>query len=578
VGVSTVIPHIKQLFSYIVPYRWHFLWASFCLAATNFFMVQIPEEIGHAIDGIATGQSLPSIINIAWMGALVIMVRSMSRIFFFNPARDVEYCIRRDLFAHLLALPSHFYATFNRGDIVSRASNDIMWVRIMVGFGGLQIVNLVFALSLTGWKMFAISTPLSIASLIPIGIGFVIVNIAISQLHPMMKKNQEELAKISDHVLESFQSVSTIQGFQAEEAFEKRFSDQNQQWFSTGLRLAFWQSIFTPILALSSGGAIFALIYVGAPLVQEGSVTIGQLAAFIALIASLLPFMRSIGWMLSVWHRGYAAWERILEILNTPLERPEGDTPVDIPNLKKNKISFKNLSFSYPEEPEKMILQNISAEIEPGSMIGIFGRTGSGKTTLLRLLSRIYNPAEGMVFVGSEDIRTFDIEKWHTKLAVVPQRPFLFSESIHSNISLQDTGVEEQVQEAIRLASLDQDITSFEAGLDTIVGERGIMLSGGQRQRVALARGLFKEASLILLDDVLSAVDHENESKLVATLYQLSQTGVTCFIVSNRVSAFRYAHNILVLEDGHLVKQGKHEELIHQEGLYQDTYNAQKEG
>jgi ATP-binding cassette subfamily B protein len=288
--------------------------------------------------------------------------------------------------------------------------------------------------------------------------------------------------------------------------------------------------------------------------------------------------MRSIGWMLSVWHRGYAAWERILEILNTPLERPEGDTPVDIPNLKKNKISFKNLSFSYPEEPEKMILQNISAEIEPGSMIGIFGRTGSGKTTLLRLLSRIYNPAEGMVFVGSEDIRTFDIEKWHTKLAVVPQRPFLFSESIHSNISLQDTGVEEQVQEAIRLASLDQDITSFEAGLDTIVGERGIMLSGGQRQRVALARGLFKEASLILLDDVLSAVDHENESKLVATLYQLSQTGVTCFIVSNRVSAFRYAHNILVLEDGHLVKQGKHEELIHQEGLYQDTYNAQKEG
>ena len=541
-------------------------------------MVQIPEEIGHAIDGISQGTSLNSIINIAWMGALVIVVRSMSRIFFFNPARYVEYNVRRDLFSQLLSLSSSFYTSFNRGDIVSRASNDIMWVRIMVGFGGLQAVNLVFALTLTGWKMYSISPALSIATIIPIGIGFAIVNLAISRLHPMMKKNQEELATISDHVLESFQSVSTIQGFRAEHSFEQRFEEQNQEWFSTGLRLAFWQAIFTPILALSSGGSIFALIYVGAPLVQSGDVTVGQLAAFITLIASLLPFMRSIGWMLSVWHRGFAAWERILELLNTPLERPEGKEPVSIPNLKKESITIRNLSFAYPEEPEKYILQGINAEIPSGSMVGIFGRTGSGKTTLLRILARIYNPDKDMVFVGDHDIRTFSLGKWREELAVVPQRPFLFSESIFSNIALQDDGVEEKVQEAVRLASLDQDITSFEQGLDTIVGERGIMLSGGQRQRVALARGLFHDASLILLDDVLSAVDHENESKLVSTLYQLSKTGVTCFIVSNRVSAFRYASNILVLDEGKLVTQGSHEELSAQEGLYRDTYLAQKEG
>lgn len=573
-----MVPHIKKLFLYMSPYRWHFMWASLCLAATNYFMVQIPEEIGHAIDGIAKGTSLSSIINIAWMGAAVMVVRSMSRIYFFNPARYVEYEIRKELFSKLLALSSSFYASFNRGDIVSRASNDIMWVRIMVGFGGLQIVNLIFALVLTGWKMFSISPALSIATLIPIGIGFLIVNLAISRLHPMMRKNQEELATISDHVLESFQSVSTIQGFQAEQSFETRFEQQNAEWFDTGLRLAFWQSIFTPLLALSSGGAIFALIYVGAPLVQQGSVTVGQLAAFIALIASLLPFMRSIGWMLSVWHRGFAAWERILELLNTPLERPEGESPVDIPDVRQNPISIQNLSFAYPEEPEKMVLDGISATIPPGSMVGIFGRTGSGKTTLLRILARIYNPDEDMVFVGDRDIRMFDIAQWRKELAVVPQRPFLFSESIFSNIALQNEGLEERVQEAIRLASLDQDITSFEQGLDTIVGERGIMLSGGQRQRVALARGLFHESSLILLDDVLSAVDHENESKLVSTLYQLSQTGVTCFIVSNRVSAFRYAQNILVLEEGKLIAQGSHEELIAQEGLYKETYLAQKEG
>lgn len=578
VGVCTLVPHLKKLLLYMAPYRWHLLLASCCLAATNYFMVQIPEEIGHAIDGIANGTSLTSIINIAWMGALVIVVRSMSRIFFFNPARYVEYNIRRDLFSRLLALSSSFYASFNRGDIISRASNDIMWVRIMVGFGGLQAVNLIFALTLTGWKMYSISPALSIATVIPIGIGFAVVNLAISRLHPMMRKNQEELAVISDHVLESFQSVSTIQGFQAEDSFVHQFEEQNQAWFSTGLRLAFWQAIFTPILALSSGGAIFALIYVGAPLVQSGDVTVGQLAAFIALIASLLPFMRSIGWMLSVWHRGFAAWERILELLNTPLERPEGAQPTEIPNLKKEPIIIRNLSFAYPEEPEKNILHGINVHIPSGSMIGVFGRTGSGKTTLLRILARIYNPNEGMVFVGAHDIRSFSLEKWRENLAVVPQRPFLFSESILSNIALQDEGVEERVQKAIQLASLEQDLSSFEQGLDTIVGERGIMLSGGQRQRVALARGLFHDASLILLDDVLSAVDHENESKLVATLYQLSKTGVTCFIVSNRVSAFRYASNILVLDEGTLISQGTHEELIGEEGLYRDTYLAQKEG
>ena len=170
---------IQKLFTYILPYKWQFLWASFCLAATNYFMVQIPEEIGKAIDAIGTGNPLTYIVTVAWMGFVVIVVRSMAWIYFFNPVCDMEYCIRRDLFSKLLALSSQFYFSFHRGDIVSRASNDIMWVCIMVGFGGLQICNLIFAFVLTGWKMFAISTALSIATLIPIGIGFVVVTMAI---------------------------------------------------------------------------------------------------------------------------------------------------------------------------------------------------------------------------------------------------------------------------------------------------------------------------------------------------------------------------------------------------------------
>ena len=534
-GSFSMKQHIKTLLAYVLRFWPHFLWASICLALTNFFMVQIPEQIGLAIDGIEKGTSLNAIINIAWMGFVVIIVRSMSRIFFFNPARYVEYEVRKDLFAKLLHLSNTFYGKFNRGDIVSRVSNDIMWVRIMVGFGGLQLVNLFFAFGLTGWKMYSLSSPLFWASLIPISIGFLLVNFVISRLYPMMRKNQEELSQISSHILESFQGVPTIQGFQAAEAFEKKFEEQNEQWFRTGLSLAFWQASFTPLLALSSGGAVCALLYAGGPLIVKGELSVGTMTAFLTLIASLIPHMRSVGWMLSVWHRGIAAMERIFEIMDTPIERPEGANPKPIPELKHAPIRIENLTYAYPESEADPILKNITTTIEPGTMVGIFGRTGAGKTTLLRLLSRTYNPPKDSIFIDDTDICSVDLKEWRSKLAVVPQRAFLFSESIRQNIALEDELSEERLQEAISLSSLRSDLNSFEEGLDTVVGERGIMLSGGQRQRVALARGMFASSSLILLDDVLSAVDHENESKLVHTLYKLSQEGITCFIVSNRV-------------------------------------------
>ncbi|MEC7985294.1 MAG: ATP-binding cassette domain-containing protein, partial [Myxococcota bacterium] len=233
--------------------------------------------------------------------------------------------------------------------------------------------------------------------------------------------------------------------------------------------------------------------------------------------------------------------------------------------------------FAYPDQPEKMILKDISITIPSGAMIGVFGRTGSGKTTLLRLIARSFNPPKGSICIGGLDICTFDLKSWRKKLSFVPQRPFLFSDTIQGNIALEDTFLEKDIERVVSLASLKQDLDAFEKGLDTIVGERGIMLSGGQRQRVALARGLYKENSLILLDDILSAVDHENEARLVSTLNEISQDGNTCFIVSNRVSAFRYASLILVLEQGRLVDSGTHEELIKREGIYQETYHAQRE-
>ncbi|MFT5686155.1 MAG: ATP-binding cassette subfamily B multidrug efflux pump [Myxococcota bacterium] len=307
--------------------------------------------------------------------------------------------------------------------------------------------------------------------------------------------------------------------------------------------------------------------------------SVGDIAAFATLLAALLPPLRSMGFMLSVWQRGRAALERIFELMDSPIECPEGDNPV-VPAVGCGpEIVLNALTFAYPDAPEEPVLHDISLTIPAGETVGIFGRTGSGKSTLVRLLSRLYNPPKGTMMVDGVDICAQDIDTWRRRIAVVPQRPFLFSDTIAANIALSDTPDPDSVAQAAGLAALDADLAALPDGLETVVGERGIMLSGGQRQRVALARGLHRQADVIVLDDVLSAVDHDNEARLVATLAGLSATdrAPTTFIVSNRLSAFRYAGMIVVLAEGRLVDVGTHEELAGREGVYRETWLVQQD-
>ena len=574
---------MRRLFSiYIIKGWWSYLLGILFLALTNYFSVTIPGQIGLAIDGLEQGESLPFIINIVWMGILIVIVRTFSRILFFNPGREVEYRIRQDLFSHLLSLPPSFYAKNNRGDIISRASNDIVWLRALGGFGGLQTINLSFAWGMTIWKMGTMSWYLTFWILTPIILGTIFVQGSVRSWYPLMKKYQEEVGKISEHVLESFQGVTTIQGFEAQEAFERAFSERNQSWFQTAMKLQIRQATIMPLVAMLGGLSVFFLLYLGGPLVQEGELTVGSLVTFIALIAALLPYTRSMGWMLSVWQRGRASCERIFELFDADDERVEGESGVVLEAGKIPNIQLNNLYFAYPDAPDDFVLKNISCQFPKGATVGIFGRTGSGKSTLLRVLARLYNPEEGMITIDETDICDLDLKNWRQKLAMVPQRPFLFSDTVRANIALTDIGTDEakleKLNKVISLASLEQDIPSLPEGLDTVVGERGIMLSGGQRQRVALARGLYQGGDVILLDDVLSAVDHENEQRLVSALASLHENNQpTCLIVSNRISAFRHADFILVLENGELIEKGTHQELIRKKGIYQEAYFAQKE-
>jgi len=567
----------------LIEYAWRFRWwyaaGAVFLVLTNWLTVSIPGQIGLAVDGLQHDTSIARpVLLIAIMGFGVIAVRTLSRILIFNPGRHVEYALRRDLFAKLLRLQPAFYAGHRRGDIVSRASNDISWVRTLVGFGGLQVVNVTIAVALTGWKMVSLSPRLTLMVLLPVLVAMAVLQWAIRRLFWLSRRNQEQLGEISEHVLGSLQGMATIQGFVAEEAFVDRFEQRNLEWLSTGMKLAVIRATALPLLVLAGGVAMFALIAVGGPMVLGGALTVGNLVAFSALLAVLLPPLRSMGWMLSVIQRGRAALERIFELMDAPIDRPEGEDGARPTAGHGPRLEIRNLSFAYPDDPDRPVLDDVSVDLPPGSVVGLFGRTGSGKTTLLRLLARLYNPPRGTVAVDGHDLLDLDLVAWRRRTSMVPQRPFLFSDSIAANIALGEEPDLDRVRRAADLAALGPDLEALPDGLDTVVGERGIMLSGGQRQRVALARGLYRGGDLLILDDVLSAVDHETEARLVETLAGLANEpqAPTVFIASHRVSALRHTDLVLVLDRGRLVASGPHAELVRRPGLYRDMWEAQR--
>jgi ATP-binding cassette subfamily B protein len=576
----TTQPIIRLLKEYAWRFRWSYLAGAVFLWVTNYLTVSIPGQIGHAIDALRADSPLGHYVAaIAVMGVAVIAVRSLSRILIFNPGRHLEYHLRKDLFAHLLRLQPSFFATHKRGDIVSRASNDITWVRTLVGFGGLQVVNVTLAVILTGWKMVSLSPQLTLVVLLPILAGAGLVQWGIRRLFFLARRSQEQLGEISEHVLGSLQGMAAIQGFAAEEAFIERFEARNLDWLRIGMRLALIRSIALPLLVLSGGVAMFALIAVGGPMVLDRSLTVGELAAFTALLTVFLPPLRSMGWMMSVIQRGRAALERIFELMDAPVERPEGDagkvpTPGRGPSLE-----LRDLRFAYPDEPDHDVLSGISIAIPAGSVVGLFGRTGSGKSTLLRLLARLYNPPVESILVDGADITALDLESWRRCVTVVPQRPFLFSDAIGANVALEAEPDDQRIERAVSMAALETDLDSLPNGLQTVVGERGIMLSGGQRQRVALARGLYRGGDLLILDDVLSAVDHQTEAQLVETIAGLAREvdGPTVLIASHRLSALRHCDSVIVLDGGRLVDSGPHAELVERPGIYRDTWQVQSQ-
>lgn len=564
---------------YMARYLHWYLAGTLMLAATNWLSVSIPLILAEGIDALSLGESgrpvlLRSALWIGVMGVLVIAVRTASRLLFFTPGRLVEAEVKRDLFDRLIHQQAPFLDRWPTGDLLSRASSDVTMARLMAGFAALGAVNTVVALGLTGAQMWRISPPLALITSLPLIAGMVITVVAAGRLRALMRDLQEQAAAMSDQILASYQGVATVHAFRAEPAFEARFAEHSERWLELVLDQTRVRVAIGPLLSAAAALDVFLLLAVGGPLAIQGDLTVGELVAFTTLVAYLVGPVRGLSFIVSLFRQSQSALERIDAILLPPIERPDLPDPRPPPTAAPA-LAIRGLSFAYPDDPDRPVLHDVNLEVPAGGTLGILGPTGSGKTTLLRVLARVYNPPPGTVFVDGVDIRSVDLDGWRRAMQLVQQRAQLFSESVRDNILLgrPDEGRLDQV---VALTALGPDVAALPAGLDTVVGEAGLTLSGGQRQRVALARGLVAPKHVLMLDDVLSAVDHATERELLESLRHRGAAPTTV-IVSNRCSALQHADVIAVIEDGRVTATGRHAELCARPGLYRDVWAKQHE-
>lgn len=563
-------------------YRWVYLAGLVFLLATNVLTVAIPGFVQEAVDSLeATQDSSDAVgwaVAIIAAGVGIIIVRTLSRTLFFNPGRTIEFRLKNQMFEHLLELPTAFYDRMRPGEIISRGTNDTNAVRALIGYGGLAVFNVSLMLVLTFGQMLISDAEITLVIVAPLVVAAIALRYAIRAMFHIVAASQRQIAMLSDRILESYNGVAVIHAFNAQDGASARFDAANEELLDLALRLVRITSWLLPVVSVVGNISVVILLYVGGERVMNDTMTLGQLAAFAQYIAILVNGLIGLGWLVNAVQRGYISLGRVNEVVDAPIGRAAPSAPMPASPERGHRLEVEGLSFRYPapppdedgappEGPRPVVLRDVSFGVAAGETLGIFGVTGSGKSTLMRLLARVYDVPGGAIRVDGVDVSTVPVRDYWRSVAYVPQEAFLFSRSIRDNVGLaapagpRDAREDAKVESAAADAALTDDLDALPDGLDTLVGERGVTLSGGQRQRAALARAFYRDFDLLLLDDVMSAVDHATEKRLIDAVYR-RKGGVTTVVVSHRVSVLARADRVLVLEDGRVIDQGTHDELV----------------
>ena len=556
------------------------------LFATAISLVS-PWILKFAIDDLADATTVVTRGDLAFYAGLLLGVallggcfRFLMRRIIIGVSRDIEYDLRNDFFAHLQRLPLGYFQAHRTGDLMSRATNDLSAVRMMVGPALMYSVSTGLIFMVATVVMLSIDVRLTLIALIPLPFVSLSVKYFGTAIYRRSERIQAQLSDLSAVVQEALAGVRVVRAYGREDVELERFQRANQEYVERNRLLIQLQGLFYPSLAFFLGLGALLVLWLGSRQVIVGRITIGEFVAFNAYLVMLSWPMIAFGWVTNMLQRGMASWTRMREVLDVEPSitdasaEPSFRSPADI----RGSVELRNLTFAYNGEP---VLDQISVKIEPGQTLALLGATGSGKSTLLSLLPRLHEPPPGTVFIDGVDVRHIPLAVLRGAIGYVPQEPFLFSDTLGDNVAfgarreaLRAHAERDPISRAVAIARLDKDVSEFSSGYDTIVGERGITLSGGQKQRTAIARALMVDPRILILDDALSAVDTYTEEEILSRLRETSRQR-TSIIVSHRISTVREADLILILDRGRVVERGTHDDLLARDGLYTDLFKKQ---
>ena len=584
--------HLKYLNKYFLKYKWRILPGVLFVIISNIFGVVPAQVIRNAYDLIVENAAIYRLYegfdrqaivydifsySLFFFGALILFLYLLRGLFLFFMrqtiilmSRHIEYDMKNEIYAHYQKLSLGFYRRNNTGDLMNRATEDVNRVRMYVGPAIMYAFNTTVLFLLVIYFMFSVNATLAIYALLPLPVLVLAIYYVNTIINQKSEKIQEQLSRLSSFVQERFSGIRVMKSYVREAHAQTIFAEESNAYKTNSMGLVKVQAFFYPTMLLLVGISTILTIYIGGEQVIDGAITPGNIAEFIVYVNQLTFPVTMLGWVTTLIQRAAASQKRINEFLQLQPDINSGSEEIDL----NGNISFKNVSFTYADTGIEAI-KDVSFEIKQGQFVAIIGKTGSGKSTLANLLMRMYDPSSGDILIEGQALDQIDLHSYRSQIGFVPQEVFLFSDSIKNNIAFGlDSVTDEQVDQAAKDAAVYQNIIGFEQQFETMLGERGITLSGGQKQRVSIARALIKSPQMLIFDDCLSAVDTKTEEEILSNLGKLMK-GRTSVLIAHRISTIKNADKILVLDNGRIIEEGTHEELLSSGRAYAEMYQNQ---
>jgi len=570
--------NLYTLKKYFARYKMKLFLGFIFILLSNAGSVYVPLLLKDSINALQQNVNTGELLNYGLMivGASLFagFFRFLIRETVIVVSREIEFDLRKDFWVHIQKLPLRYFQNTSTGNIMAHATNDINAVRMFLGpavmYSTDTFVRLVIVLTI----MILLNVELTIYSLLPLPFLSFVVFFLGKKIHQKFTLIQEKFSELTTIVQENFSGIRVIKAYVREESEKEKYAENSKDYLNKKMSLVRVQALIMPILFLITGVSIIIVIWFGGIKVIDGTMTLGEMTAFIVYLGILIWPMIAVGWVINIVQQAEASMKRVNNIFAQPYEIDDSDNTDHTISTLKGNIEFRNVSFRYNENlPE--IIKNIGLKIPAGTSLAIMGYTGSGKTSFINLIPRLYDCTEGEVLIDGNNVKIIPLGTLRTNIGMVQQEPFLFSDSVTNNISYGLKEVDEmRVMKVSEIANFDNDVKQFPNKYETMVGERGITFSGGQKQRCSLARALAIDPQILILDDSFSAIDTHTEEEILKNLKEYL-SGKTSIIISHRISTVKDADNIIVLDEGKIAEEGKHDELIALGGIYADLYYKQ---